>query len=285
MPDQTASANAAQAEYWNSAPAQTWINCQAALDQRLAPLTELLMARSGVRSGECVVDIGCGTGTTTLQLAASVGAHGSVLAIDLSEPLLALARRRCLEASHANVRLIRGDAQTHRFERGCHDLVISRFGVMFFDDPVQAFANLRRAAKADAALHFIAWRSPAENPFMTTAERAAAPLLPALPARQPDAPGQFAFAARERVDSILQDSGWAGIHVEPIDVTCTMLESDLVRYVSRLGPVGRALREADEATRARVVATLRTAFEPFVFGDEVRFNAACWVIVARAPRS
>ena len=95
---QSASANAAQAEYWNSAPAQTWIDCQAALDQRFAPLTELLMARSGVRSGECAIDVGCGTGTTTLQLAAGVGAHGSVLAIDLSEPLLALARRRCLEA-------------------------------------------------------------------------------------------------------------------------------------------------------------------------------------------
>ena len=162
---QTASANAAQAEYWNSAPAQTWIDCQAALDQRFAPLTELLIGRAGVRPGECVIDVGCGTGTTTLQLAAGVGAHGSVLAIDISEPLLALARRRCLEAGHANVRLIRGDAQTHRFERGCHDLVVSRFGVMFFDDPIGAFRNLAGALRPRGRLAFACWGPLEANPW------------------------------------------------------------------------------------------------------------------------
>ena len=138
---------------------------------------------------------------------------------------------------------------------------------------------------ADAAMHFIAWRSPVENPFMTTAERAAAPLLPALPPRQPDAPGQFAFADRDRVRSILHDSGWTAIDIRPIDVICTMTERDLGRYYSRLGPVGRALRETDEGTRTRVIGTLREAFAPFVHGGTARFTAACWMIGARAPRS
>jgi SAM-dependent methyltransferase len=277
-------ADSEQARLWNGPSGQAWIDLQDTFDRALQPFEDLLVDAVAARPVQHVLDVGCGTGATTLAVARQLGARGRCVGIDISHPMIAVARSRA-ERDGSRAQFVCADAQTHAFEPAGNDLLVSRFGVMFFDDPVQAFANLRRAAKADAALHFIAWRSPAENPFMTTAERAAAPLLPALPARQPDAPGQFAFAARERVDSILQDSGWAGIHVEPIDVTCTMLESDLVRYVSRLGPVGRALREADEATRARVVATLRTAFEPFVFGDEVRFNAACWVIVARAPRS
>ena len=160
-------------------------------------------------------------------------------------------------------------------------MIVSRFGVMFFDDPVLAFANLRRAASKDARLHAIAWRSAAENTFMTTAERAAAPLL-TLPPRQPGAPGQFAFADRQRVASILESSGWRGIDIQPIDVTCTLPEEELVGYFSRLGPVGLVLQDADEPTRARVIATVRAAFEPFVQASEVRFSAACWRIKAAA---
>ena len=162
------------------------------------------------------------------------------------------------------------------------DLIVSRFGVMFFDDPVQAFANLRRAAREDARLNFIAWRSASENPFMTTAERAAAPLLPHLPARQPGAPGQFAFADQERVRAVLVESGWSKIEIQPIDMVCAMPENDLVPYLTWLGPVGLLLQEADERTRAQVVDTLRAAFAPYVHGGEVRFDAACWQVSARA---
>jgi SAM-dependent methyltransferase len=281
-PTEAGAANTDQAEYWNSPSGQRWITYQEALDRRLAPVTELLLERADVRGGECVIDVGCGTGATTLRLAAAVGAHGSVLAVDISESLLAAARRRCLEGGHANVRLIRADAQTHRFERACHDLVTSRFGVMFFDDPVAAFANLRRSANDDALLQFIAWRGPADNPFMTTAERAAASLLPKLPPRRPNAPGQFAFASDDRVRAILQESGWSDVDVRPIDVDCTLPERELVRYFTRLGPVGVALQDADESTRAAVIEAVRPAFDPFVQGDRVRFTAACWMVRARS---
>jgi hypothetical protein len=118
---------------------------------------------------------------------------------------------------------------------------------------------------------------------MTTAERAAAPLLPNLPARRPDAPGQFAFADRRRVRAILEESGWAEIDVRPIDVACTLPEKELVGYLSRLGPVGLVLQEADDRTRRQIIETVRAAFEPYVHGDEVRFTAACWMVGARAP--
>ncbi|MCY1362689.1 hypothetical protein D9M69_494200 [compost metagenome] len=153
---------------------------------------------------------------------------------------------------------------------------------MFFDDPGIAFANLRRAARGGAELRFVAWRSAAENPFMTTAERAAATLLPQLPARRPGAPGQFAFADRNRVQAILEEWGWSSIDIQPIDVTCTLPEQDLIRYLSWLGPVGVMLQQADEQTRSSVIATVRAAFEPYVFGAEVRFTAACWLVGAQA---
>jgi len=117
---------------------------------------------------------------------------------------------------------------------------------------------------------------------MTAAERVAAPLLPNIPAREADAPGQFALADEGRVSSILAKSGWTEIDIRPADVTCTLPEKELVRYLTRMGPVGRALEGADEATRARVIDAVRPSFDPYVLGSEVRFTAACWVIGARA---
>jgi SAM-dependent methyltransferase len=173
----------------------------------------------------------------------------------------------------------------HPFEPERFDLIISRFGVMFFDDPVAAFVNLRHAVRDGGELQVIAWRSAAANPFMTTAEAAAAPLLPNLPARRPNAPGQFAFADEQRVHTILEESGWADIEIRPIDVACTLPEQELVRHVTRLGPVGRALDDVDASTRADVTEIVRAAFEPFVHGAEVRFDAACWMIGARSVKT
>jgi hypothetical protein len=164
-------------------------------------------------------------------------------------------------------------------------MIVSRFGVMFFADSVRAFANLRRAAKADAELRFIAWRSPDENPFMTTAERAAAPFLPNIPARQPNLPGPFAFADAKRLHQILAASGWAEIDIQPIDVPCSFPEKELMGYVTRIGPLGQVLHETDDQTRTRIVEAVRDAFTPFVHGAEVRTTAACWTVGARAGRA
>ena len=120
---------------------------------------------------------------------------------------------------------------------------------------------------------------------MTTAERAAAPLLPNIPPREPDAPGQFAFADGGRVARILEESGWADIDIQPVDVPCSFPEKDLVHYFTQLGPLGRALHEADEPTRVRIIETTRAAFHPYVHRDEIRFNAACWKIRARSTSS
>ncbi len=275
-----------QARLWNGPSGHTWVAMQATLDHLFQPFEDLLVEAVADTGAQRVLDVGCGTGGTTLAISRSVrsqGAEGHITGIDLSQPMIATARARA-ERQGTPTTFVCADVQSHAFEAGAFDMLVSRFGVMFFDDPVRAFSNLRRAATDHASMKFIAWRSAAENPFMTTAERAAAPLLD-LPARQPGAPGQFAFAERQHVHGILQQSGWHDIAIVPIDVPCTLPEKDLLGYLSRLGPVGMKLRDADERTRAQVIDTVRAAFDPFVHGDEVRLSAACWSIGARAGKS
>ena len=270
-----------QTTLWNGAAGRSWVEAQALLDGTFKPF-ESLLADAVTASSACrVLDIGCGTGATTLAVARRLGAVGECVGIDISEPMVAAARVRA-ERQHVPARFICADAQRHAFESAAFDTIISRFGVMFFDDPVVAFSNLRRAVQDDARLRLIVWRSAAENPFMTTAERTAAPLLPDLPPRKPDGPGQFAFADKAWVHSILAKSGWTGIDILPTDVPCGFPMADLDSYLTRLGPVGRVLQEADEATRTRIVEAVRPAFDSYVHDDEVRFIAACWMILASA---
>lgn len=271
-----------QMQLWNGPAGRAWVDAQALLDRMFEPFENLLVDAVCAASAGRVLDVGCGTGGTTLAIARRLGAQGRCTGIDISEPMIAAARVRA-EREGTPASFIRADAQRHAFEPAGYDMIISRFGVMFFDDAVRAFANLRRAASDGAELRFIAWRSVAENPFMTTAERAAAPLLPNLPARRPDAPGQFAFADPRRVQTILEESGWAATDIRPLDVACTLPEQDLVPYLSRLGPVGMVLQQADERTRTQVIETVRAAFDPYVCGEQVRFSAACWMVGARAP--
>jgi SAM-dependent methyltransferase len=273
--------NSDQSVLWNGAAGTAWVDAQPVLDEMLKPFQTLLVERIATGFEGRVLDVGCGTGSTTLTIASRLGARGACVGIDISEPMLALARQRA-KAAGVPATFIRSDAQTHAFAPASYDAVLSRFGVMFFDDPVQAFANLRRAATPRAGLSFIAWRSADENPFMTTAERTAAPLLPNLPARKPGGPGQFAFADPDRVRQILTASGWTGIEVSPIDVPCSLPETELMRFITRLGPVGLALQEVDEAIRTRVTEALRRAFVPYVSAAHARFTAACWQVDARA---
>jgi SAM-dependent methyltransferase len=273
-----------QTKLWNGVAGRAWVEAQDVLDQMFKPVEELLAAAVGARSGNRVLDVGCGTGSTTLTVARLLGANGHCAGIDISEPMIAAARARA-ERDGTPARFICGNAQIYTFEPAGVDTIISRFGVMFFDDPVRAFANLRRAAADNAALRFVAWRSVTENPFMTTAERAAAAVVPDIPVRQADTPGQFGFADQRRIDRILSDSGWTGIDIQPIDVPCTLPEKGLIGYFTRFGPLGRMLDESDEQTRARVIETVRPAFDPYVHGAEVHFDAACWMVSARSSSS
>lgn len=272
--------NDAQVALWNGPSGRAWVDSQEILDRLFEPLEDLLVEAVTTGPAGRVLDVGCGTGATTLAMARQLGAAGDCTGIDLSEPMVEVARSRAAQ-DDVRARFLQADAQRHPFEPASFDMITSRFGVMFFDDFVQAFANLRSATKEGGSLRLIVWRSAEENPFMTTAERAAVPLI-TLPAREPGAPGQFALADAQRVRTILEESGWHDIDVLPIDIGCTMPEKGLVTYLTRLGPLGRALADADTSTRTRIAEAVRPAFDPYVDGSEVRFTAACWTIGASA---
>lgn len=272
-----------QMTIWNSEKGCAWVEAQELLGNLFQPLEDQLFSAAGIEPGCRVLDVGCGTGGTTRAASRLAGTGGSAIGIDISEPMIAAAREHAAEAATPES-FIRADAQTHAFEPASFDKIISRIGVMFFEDPVVAFANLRHAVTDNGELHFIAWRSPEENAFMTVAERAAAPLLPGLlPSRDPDAPGQFAFAKEERIRSILRNSGWAQIQIRPVDLACSLPETALNFFLSRMGLLGQVLHKVDGRIRVQVIETVRAAYEPFVKGAEVHFISACWLVSARAP--
>lgn len=269
----TSEVNSEQAAWWNAA-GQGWANVQDIVDVMLRPFQDLLVQAALERPRHRVLDVGCGTGSVTRAITEATGV--ACVGIDISETMLAAARE------HGTGQFIQADAQVHTFEER-FDLIVSRFGVMFFDDPTAAFRNLLRAASPGGELCFITWRTPDENPFMATATKAAAPLLPDAPAPDPDAPGPYSLADPGRTRGILERSGWGGIDIRPVDQVRTMPEEQLVPYLSNLGPIARALKEAEESERPRILATVRGAFDSFVHGDEVRIPGACWQVTASAP--
>jgi SAM-dependent methyltransferase len=272
--------NQQQAQHWNEVAGPTWVEMQDVTDRMLAPFEARLTQRAFPGVGQSVLDVGCGAGATTLAMARRLGPDGLCLGVDISAPLVAAAKARAQAEALPAAAFIEADAQTHRFDPGLFDAVISRFGVMFFDDPVAAFANLAHATAPGGKLTFMAWRSPMENPFFVTAALALAPFAPPPTPTAPDAPGQFAFADEARVRGILEAAGWTSIAFDRVDEICPMQRADLTTYITRMGPAAVALRDADTATRAQAIAALETAFAPYIEGDSVRVPAACWEVTA-----
>lgn len=266
---------------WNGPAAQAWIDMQPTLDAMFEPFEQMLVDAVRAHGANHVLDLGCGTGATTVALQRALD-RGRCVGVDISRPMLAVARRRAAEQQ------LPAEFLVHDFEEApldgrTFDMAVSRFGAMFFTDPVRAFRNIESNLSDGGRMRLVAWRSPAENPFMTTAERAAAEILPDFP-RRPDGPGQFAFADPARVRAILVQSGWAEPAIEPIDVPCAFPAARLPDYVSRLGPLGQVLGQMEEPDRSDLVARVCEAFAPFRSGAEIRFNAACWLVDATVRR-
>jgi SAM-dependent methyltransferase len=274
--------NDEQITLWNGVQGETWVAMQERLDNQLLPLGRVTVKALAPRAGERILDIGCGAGQTTLDLAEAVGPDGAVLGVDISEPLLAIARRRAAAAGADRARFVAADAQVHTFEPG-HDAVYSRFGVMFFADPLAAFANLARALRPGGRLAFVCWRRPDENPIMMEplAAAVAVGLTPPEPA-PPEAPGPFAFADRARVTRILAAAGFTDIALTPHDeaVGGNDLEAalDLAFHV---GPLGRMLREKPEQRAAVADAVRATLARHVVAGGVVMMPSATWIATAK----
>jgi SAM-dependent methyltransferase len=269
------------ATYWNEAGGQAWTELHELTDRLYHPIAEAVVERAYPGPGGRVLDVGCGPGATTLDMARRLGPEGRCVGADVSAGLLALARGRAGSEGLAQAEFILGDAQTYDFGEAAFDAVMSRFGVMFFQAPVVAFANLRRAVAPGGGLAFACWRGPAENPLSQEPAKAAAPFLPELPHPVKDEPGRFAFADPARVRGILENSGWREVEIAPLDVATPLSFDELMTMSLRLGPVGAALQQQTEAVRAQVGDAVAARLQAYAEDGMVPMTAACWLVTAR----
>jgi SAM-dependent methyltransferase len=248
-----------------------WAEVREPLDRQLSPLGLRAMSALAPRPGERILDVGCGAGQTVGQLAYSVGPSGSVVGIDIAPLLLAIAREQMMAL--ANVSFIHGDAQTSPLQAGTFDAIFSRFGVMAFAEPVDAFCNFHRALKPDGRLAFVCWRSLAENQLDWLPLRAAG-----LEKDVDTTP--FSFEDPRRVREVLSAAGFSEIKVEPDEqhVTCGDLEATLT-VVTKVGPLGRILRENPRLI-ADVEQPVRQALTACNGPGGVILKAATWIVTA-----
>jgi SAM-dependent methyltransferase len=274
-------ANQAQIDYWNDLAGQIWVRYQVQLDRQIEPLGLAAMEALAPRPGERILDIGCGCGQTSLALAGRVSPGGVVAGVDISEPMLAVARHRPRPTPGLPVTFQAVDAQTADLGAGGFDAAFSRFGVMFFSDPVAAFANIRGALKPGGRLAFVCWRPLAENPWMAAPLAAARPLLPPPPPPDPLAPGPFAFADADRVCGVLSAAGFSAIDITSFDTLVGGGDLEETMDLSlHVGPLSAALREAPALT-GPVGDAVREALRGYQTPRGVMMPAAVWIVRAR----
>ncbi len=276
--------NADQIAYWNGPGGQHWADRQQAQDIVLAPVCDVLIDRAKAKAGERIVDVGCGCGATTIAIAHKVGPTGRVLGIDISAPMLARARE--IAPAGLPVDFVLADATVYPFDPASFDLMVSRFGVMFFAEPALSFANMRRALRPSGRLAFACWREPRENPFFMAPLQAVYKHVPKLPQPGPEDPGPFSFASEARVHRILSEAGFQGIAMEPcnlsLDIAVGRGLDAAVATALEIGPAARALAEQPPDVVTAATGSIREALAPFVRGQAVLLDASIWIVTARA---
>lgn len=278
--------NAEQIDYWNGDTGERWALYQDRLDAMLQPFSDAVLDLARIKPGERIMDIGCGCGATTFDAASRTGASGRALGVDISAPMIARARARATAAA-SNAEFMLADAATEPFAPHSFDLFISRFGIMFFLDPVRAFAHMRNALAPSGRIAFVCWRAMKENGWVSVPYAAALPHMPEPEKPAPGAPGPFAFADRERFRDILGQAGYSGIEIEPFDASLTIghgpeaVESALEQTLE-IGPLSRAIKTLPEQNRARVVEAVRDALTREAAGGDVRLGGAVWLVSAKA---
>ena len=277
--------NAGQIEFWNGPVGERWTELAADQDRMLAPLGATTMDAAGIASGHRVLDIGCGSGGTTVELAARVGIGGHVAGIDISAPMLALVQERADAMADHSIALHLADAADFAFAPASFDRAVSRFGAMFFAEPVPAFANIRTALKPGGRLGFVCWQELARNPWMANLFAVGARHLDLPPPPDPNAPGPFVFRDPARVQAVLDEAGWVDIDIATHEIAVSF-GADLAAAATnliQLSPLGPLLAQAPPAVRDRVAADLAEANRPYLGDDGVMIDSASWIVTANAP--
>jgi len=267
-----------QAAYWNGPGGKMWLGAYDRIQRGVAGFSEIALEAAKAQPGERVLDVGCGIGGTTAELAKAIGAKGHVLGVDISEPLIGAARAQGLGNATFEV----GDATTYPFDPQSFDLVFSRFGVMFFGDPVAAFRNIHRAMKPSGRMVFVCWRTPQENPWAAVPMRAAQPFLPPMERPGPEDPGQYSFGDRARVERILRDADLGEAEMQTVDLMLNQGKDipDVLERIGDFGPLARAFKDVAPEQVAKAKQAIGEALKPYATPEGVKLAGACWLVRA-----
>lgn len=278
--------NAREAEYWNSVATRAWANRHEPIDALFAGLTQVALDQAAPQHGEHVLDVGCGSGTTLLELAARVGSRGHVLGADIAQASVERARERIAASGLANAKAILADVSTHAFAPKQFDLVFSRFGVMFFADPTATFTRLRAAVKPGGRLTLAVFRGADRNPWATAPIASVRHLLPPAASPRPEDPGQFSWADPARIDRILGGAGFRDVSLTPHHPAMRLAEPGgverAVQFTMSVGPGVRATLGASDAMREAVRAGLHAFFQQLDGPQGIVLPGAIWIVKARA---
>jgi len=281
----TTDANAEQRAAWNGESGQRWVADADRRDRVLVPVADALLAAAGLRPGDRVLDVGCGCGATTLSAADRVAPGGGVTGLDLSGPMLEVARCRAADQGHDDVELIQGDAQTHSLPAGGFSVAISRFGNMFFDDPVAAFANVARALAAGGRLCLATWRPLEANDWLTVPGAALLEYGTMPETATAGGPGMFSLSEPDAVTTILRGAGYTDLHFDPVTVTLPLGgdAADATDYLAGTG-LGRAVLETvPDDERPAALDAVRAVLDDHADATGVHLGAGVWIVTARRP--
>jgi ubiquinone/menaquinone biosynthesis C-methylase UbiE len=271
------------AAFWNSTMGHAWVSQQAVISDVFTSVTSVSLVAAAAKQGEHVIDIGCGPGDTLLAFARAVGPSGDALGVDVSVPMLEFARHRAAEAGLANVTCALADATTYAFEPRRANLVYSRFGMMFFDDPIKAFTNIRSAMKMGGRLVFVCFRTMPESPWFRVPIEAARPHVPPQPPVDPLAPGMFSLAREDRLRGVLTEAGFREIALNATDVPIHGKDTtQSMAFITQVGPLPALLENASDEQRKRATEAARNALAAQIGADGRGLHVGLWLVSASA---
>ena len=274
--------NQEQKEFWNEKKGKIWVSLESNIDKMLGPLGHHAIKILNPKSGEKILDIGCGTGSTSQSLSKLVGENGLITGIDISEPILSFAKNRLENRNIKNIDFIQEDAQTFNLSNFNYDAIFSRFGIMFFEDPFFAFKNIKKSLNSRGRITFICWSNREENDWITLSSKVASQFLELPPKNNPREPGPFAFEEYSYIKEILTKSGWKNIniknHKENIIVGKTL--DHAAAFLSKMGPMSVPFENSNEKTKAKVIEALKECYSKYLIPKGVEFHFSTWIVSA-----
>ena len=268
--------NTEQAEFWNGRMGDAWAKAEARIDQLMTPLSEVALKHIAAQPGERILDVGCGCGSMSIALSE---AGAEVFGVDISQKMIDQANINA--QSHSAVSFAVGDAAAMAFDSH-FNAVFSRYGVMFFADPVGAFSNIRSALADNGRMVFLCWQAPAENPWVSIPAAALKPFSADEPAPDPRAPGPFAFADQDYLRETLEAAGFNNVEISSLKKTLHLGASveEAMQFQSQIGPLSGLLAELDEETGRKATEAVIEALKPHQSSDGLKLGAATWLVSA-----